>query len=175
MQWLYTAVINCSPASIVGESKKNIIEDYLGSLAAFALFDEGGAETEIINHIMTQTMQSHSTPNILHLYAVNGIYVPGSYILSKVLEELQACAKNAYQAYESQRQGATITIINPMNEGMVPNRRLENPNIPNNTDPWGTVGGIAGRVVKLKVLFLAGLLDIAHDIEKTLSNIELPS
>jgi hypothetical protein len=30
-------------------------------------------------------------------------------------------------------------------------------------------------MVKLKILFLAGLLDIAHDINKTLNNLQLPA
>jgi hypothetical protein len=51
MNWLYSAIINCSPNSLVGEKYKNIIEDYLGAMAAFALFDEGGAEAEIISGI----------------------------------------------------------------------------------------------------------------------------
>jgi len=51
MNWLYTAIINCSPVSLIGEKHKNIIEDYLGALAAFALFDEGSAEAKIIHSI----------------------------------------------------------------------------------------------------------------------------
>ena len=60
MKWLLTAVINCSPLSIIGERHKNIIEDYLGSLAAFALFDEGGAEAEIISGIAEKTRKLFS-------------------------------------------------------------------------------------------------------------------
>jgi hypothetical protein len=120
--WLQSAVINCSPNSIIGERHKNIIEDYLGAMAAFALFDEGGAEAEIIKGVSDRLKENYTTPNILHLYAVNSIYVPGSYVLSKILEELKACATNAYTAYESQRKGATIIIINPVTESIVPNR-----------------------------------------------------
>ena len=122
MNWLYSAVINCSPLSVVGETHKNIIEDYLGALAAFALFDEGGAEAEIISGVAEKTRKGYSSPNILHIYAVDSIYVPGSYVLTKTVEELKACAENAYSAYQSQRRGATIAIVNPMHEGMVPNR-----------------------------------------------------
>lgn len=174
--WLQSAIINCSPISVIGERHKNIIEDYLGAMAAFALFDEGGAEADIINGIMKNLKRGYTTPNILHLYAVNSIYVPGSYVLSKVLEELKACAENAYAAYESQRKGATIAIINPMTDANVPNRGSNiDTNNPPNRDPWGTVADEAAHKVKLKILFLAGLLDIAHDIEKTLSSIQLPA
>jgi len=131
---------------------------------------------DIINGIMNNLKRGYTTPNILHLYAVNSIYVPGSYVLSKVLEELKACAKNAYTAYESQRKGATIAIINPMTDVNVPNRGSKiDTNNPPDRDPWGTVADEAAHKVKLKVLFLAGLLDIARDIEKTLSSIQLPA
>ena len=58
-----------------------------------------------------------------------------------------------------------------MNEGMVPNRRKRingkwvDPNTDNiNDHPWWTIKERASSTVKLKILFLAGLLDIAHDI-----------
>ena len=82
MDWLLGAIINCSPVSIVGERNKNIIENYLGSLAAFSLFDEGVAELEIIDALNNPAKSPiNSAPNILHLYSVNGLYVPGSYVL----------------------------------------------------------------------------------------------
>jgi len=92
LEWLHSAIINCFPGSVVGEKNKNLIENYLGSLMAFALFDEGGAEEAIISdayrNIMKDIGKSKSSASILHLYSVNGIYVPGSYVLKKTLESL---------------------------------------------------------------------------------------
>jgi len=52
LKWLRSAILNCSPVSIVKEKNKNLIEDYLGSVAALALFDEGGAEAKIVSAIL---------------------------------------------------------------------------------------------------------------------------
>lgn len=173
INWLYSAIINCSPVSLIGEKNKNIIEDYLGSIAAFALFDEGAAEATIIRALQHNHTMNES--NILHLYSVNGVYIPGSYVLTKVLKELEACAENSYRAYESVKRGASITIINPMNENMIPNRGKDiDVTNPPNKNPWGTVSNAAKKNVKLQILFLAGLFDIVRDINDTLSNIELP-
>ena len=46
--WLESAIINCSPVSIIGEKNKDVIQNYLSSMAALAMFDEGGAEAQII-------------------------------------------------------------------------------------------------------------------------------
>lgn len=170
MLWLKSAIINCSPNSLVGEKNKNIIEDYLGSLIVFALFDEGSAEAEIIAGVSERVKTGYTTPKILHLYAVNGIYVPGSFVLNQTLEELKACRDNAYKAYESSRRGGAVTIINHMNEGMIKNRN----GVFETDDPWGDVAAQAEKAVSIKILFLAGLLDIANNINKTLSNIQLP-
>lgn len=172
MNWLYTAIINCSPVSLIGEKHKNIIEDYLGALAAFALFDEGSAEAKIIHSIQENIKDTYTTPQILHLYAVNGVYHPGSFVLSKVVEELKLCAENAGAAYESTHSGAGITIINTTNEGMIPNRRKGS--IPEDHNPWGTVANKAKGAVSLQILFLAGLLDTVHNMDNILGNIELP-
>jgi len=48
IDWLQFAIINCTPYSVLGTSNKGLIESYLGSVAALALFDEGSAEGEVI-------------------------------------------------------------------------------------------------------------------------------
>ena len=122
LEWLRFAIINCSPLSVLGESNKNLIEDYLGSLAAFTLFDEGGVEAAIIKKFQDRLMKNQSNmgipgiynnPSILHLYKVNGIYVPGSY----VIQQIQKCiARDILPQIDeisaTLNHGAGITIIN---------------------------------------------------------------
>ena len=54
---------------------------------AFALFDEGGVESQIIAKNFTDRFdnikKNNAHGNFLHLYSVNGVYVPGSYVLKK--------------------------------------------------------------------------------------------
>ena len=116
IDWLHKAIINCSPASIVGEKNKNIIENYLSSMAALAIFDEGAAEGQIIQDLQNKVMERvSSSPNILHLYRVNGIYVPGSLVLQRTITELSKCLDMGTLAIKTMNRGAGVTILNTMN------------------------------------------------------------
>jgi len=77
---LESLIINTSYYSIIGKKYKGVIERYLSSIAAFALFDEGGAEIELLQDQINDKVDKTS-PKILHLYRLNSIYFPGSYIL----------------------------------------------------------------------------------------------
>lgn len=177
LEWLKFAIINCSPLSLFGTSQKNLIENYLGSVAALALFDEGGAEGEIIrnfsNHL-DQAIQSTSSPGILHLYKVNGLYVPGSYVLQQVIKTIKTQVIPQIQSIpDTMKRGAGITIINGASTSMIPNRPIAETDNPD-TAAWKTTGQAVKASVSLQILFLAGLLDIANGINKTLGSLELP-
>ena len=173
IDWLHKAIINCSPASIVGEKNKNIIENYLGSMAALAIFDEGAAEGQIIQDLQNKVMErASSSPNILHLYRVNGIYVPGSLVLQRTITELSKCLDMGTLAIKTMNRGAGVTILNTMNQGLIPNRGGKGIS---DRDPWGTVGAATDKHVKIKIMFLAGLLDIVNSMNKAMGDIELPS
>lgn len=183
LEWLKFAIINCSPLSIMNTSNKNLIENYLGSLMAFALFDEGSAEGRIVNQFINQINKSKnvtsSQASILHLYKVNGIYVPGSYVLQKVLNSIQheilPSLENIPQVLT---QGAGVRIINKASSSFIPNRPISQ--YLHNTDgldtnAWSTTGKAVEDTIELKILFLAGLLDIVNSINKEMSNIEFPT
>ena len=178
LKWLRSAIINCSPVSIVGETNKNIIENYLSSMAALAMFDEGSAEAQIISDLDKKIQDRVKTsPNILHLYRVNGIFVPGSVVLQRTVDELSKCLDYSTQSLDIalSKRGAGVTIINTMNEGLVPNRSSTRKRYPvDDTDPWGTVASATDSHVKLKIMFLAGLLDIINNMNKIMGNIEMP-
>lgn len=173
-EWLLGAIINSSPITVLGESVKHSIENYLGSMAAFMLFDEGGAEAQIIQDMNLEISEglADSNPAILHLYRVNGIYVCGSYVLMEVYKQLQKCWEAASMALQPKYQGAGVRIINKVTEADIPNRGKNKQAI--NTDPWGTVGNTALSKVSIEIFFLAGLLDIAEGIEGALNNLQLP-
>lgn len=176
--WLRSAIINCSPVSIVGEKNKNIIENYLSSMAAFAMFDEGSAEAQIINDLDKKIEERVKTsPNILHLYRVNSLFVPGSVVLQRTIEELSKCLDISTRSLDIalSKRGAGVTIVNTMNEGLIPNRSTTSKRYPvQDTDPWGTVASATDSHVKLKIMFLAGLLDIINSMNKIMGNIQVP-
>lgn len=176
--WLRSAIINCSPVSIVGEKNKNIIENYLSSMAALAMFDEGSAEAQIIDDLDKKVEDRVKTsPNVLHLYRVNGIFVPGSVVLQRTIEELSKCLDISTRSLDIalSKRGAGVTIVNTMNEGLIPNRSTTSKRYPvEDTDPWGTVASTTDSHVKLKIMFLAGLLDIINNMNKIMGNVQAP-
>ena len=183
MDWLRFAIINCTPGSILGTSNKGLIESYLGSVAALALFDEGGAEGEVIQTFSEQlkngvneAVNQTGSMKILHLYKGNGIYVPGSYILEQVLKSLQEeVIPNILDIPTTMKHGAGITIINNVSEQStaIPNRPIFN-RTSWNSNAWAVAGASAEGQVKLQILFLAGLLDIVNSINATLRGVEMP-
>ena len=174
MSWIRSAILNCFPGSIVGEKNKNLIEQYLGSVMAFALFDEGGAESAIISdyykEFLSNVSANNSSAKILHLYYVNGIYVPGSYVLLQTINALEKeVLPNLQKIPTLMKRGAGITIINQASESDIPNRPIFN-NDNANPAAWSITGQAVASKVHLKILFLAGLLDIVNSINNTLGN-----
>lgn len=178
LKWLRSAILNCSPVSVVGEKNKNLIEDYLGSVAALALFDEGGAEAKIVSAILKQTQDSvakiPTTPNILHLYRTNSLYVPGSYVLQQVLLHIENdVIPNIQDIPTVIKRGAGVNIKNGANESMIGNRPIATTENPKKS-VWTLTGQAVADSIDIQILFLAGLLDIVKGINESLGNLELP-
>lgn len=171
--WIRYIVINCG-SNLLGEHNGNVVEEYLGSLAAFMLFDEGGAEVKILKDLEDKAKERYSSPQILHLYKVNSIYVTGSYVLKQVEKDLQQYLGIMSNISKSRFHGASVRIVNNMNETMIPNRSYYKKYTSLDTAPWTTVGELANKNVSIEIFFLAGLLDIADHLENILSGIELP-
>lgn len=177
-KWLRSAILNCFPGSVVGEKNKNLIEQYLGSLMAFSLFDEGGAEMAIISDFYKkyfEMINKNDNVNILHLYRVNGVYVPGSFVLKQTLDTLKnQVIPKINEIPNLVKRGAGITIINKTNESVIPNRPIASFYGPPDNNAWSVAGQNASEKVTLQVVFLAGLLDIVKGINKTLGNVDIP-
>ena len=175
MAWLLGAITNCSPISVIGDKDKNSIEHYLGAMAAFALFDEGAAEATLAT-MEEEVRNKQTVPSILHLYKVNGIFVPGSYVLQEVANELEYCINQMNFAVESLNRGAGVTIINKVTYGDLPNSKIKQQDESWSLDPtpWESMATTAASKIEIKILFLAGLRDIMRNINTAMGNIELP-
>ena len=71
-------------------------------------------------------------------------------------------------------RGAGITIINKTTEAVIPNRPIYSFYGPPDKNAWSVAGERAKEKIELKIIFLAGLLDIVNSINKTLENVEIP-
>lgn len=182
--WIKTAIINCSPHSVIGSQYKDKLETFLGSLAIFSLFNEGGAELQIIKDGIDVALEN-SSMRIMHLYRLNGLYYPGSFVLGKVKENINNIRKimNETNKYSPNN----IMIVNTINPGDIPNRDIDlrNKNYMSKLDknPWKTVSGLGIRnntqetnaKVNLRVVFMAGLLEIVKQLQAAANDIQLPT
>lgn len=166
---LESLIINTSYYSIIGKKYKGVIERYLSSIAAFALFDEGGAEIKLLQDQINDKVDKTS-PKILHLYRLNSIYFPGSYILQQTLKGVLELGK----VMTINTHGARITINNPVDYSIIPNRpwsmgqKID-------TEPWQKVSKYAQDNVQLQITFLAGMIQILTNLESRMQNIVLPA
>lgn len=166
---LESLIINTSYYSIIGKQYKGVIEKYLSAVAAFALFDEGGAEIEILKDKITTEVQKKNSPQILHLYRLNSIYFPGSYILQETLKGVLQLGK--FMTINT--HGARVTINNPINYDIIPNRPWKLGD-PINTRPWQQVSQYAQKNVQLQITFLSGMIQILKNLQKRMQNIVIP-
>ena len=167
---LESLIINTSYYSIIGKGYQGVIERYLSAVAAFALFDEGGAEVEILKDKLVDGDLEKSSPKILHLYRLNSIYFPGSYILQETLKGVLQLGK--FMTINT--HGARVVINNPINYSIIPNRPWKSGQSIN-TRPWQEVSQYAQNNVQLQVTFLAGMIQILKNLEKRMSDIIIPA
>lgn len=175
LQWLTSAIINCFPGSVVKEANKFMIEQYLGSLIAFALFDEGSAEGQIVDNLYQKVQNEESKSlfgvNNMHLYIVDSLYYPGSFILQRTLDEIKGTLMNQLQQVDTiTRKGAGVIIINRASESMIGNRPIATTTSPK-SDVWASTGQAVKNSIDIKILFLAGLMDIINSINGTISTL----
>ena len=165
---LQDLIMNTGPETIIKYKYRRPIETYLGALAAFMLFDEGGAEVEILQKTLTQNMKNAYTgPKILHLYRLNGLFYPGSYILAETLRGVEMLNLTISQIPKGTgSHGTTIRIVNKMTTNNIPK---------NSTSPWQNVAQSAiDGGVSLHITFLAGMAQILNNLQQTMNKIVIP-
>lgn len=174
IDWLIFAAINNSSLSVVGRKNEDILESILGSLATFAIFDEGGAELAILRDKIIEITENNTNPNIMHLYLLNGIYYPGSYVLTTVLNNLKQIL-NEIKTEVGHTGPSNIKLTNTTTFDVLPNRGYKNQgsNTLNKT-PWQTVSESAAARTEIHITFLAGLMDVINNLHSQLKDINLP-
>lgn len=175
MKWLIGAIINCSSHSVVDTQYKQTIEDYLGSIAVFSLFDEGMLESLAITNIKERIEQpiTSTSMKIMHLYRLNGGYYTGSYVLSRARSYLGKYIDTIISLPETIPQRAGVVILGGgVTPNDLPNKGLSEPT---EFDPWGKISKTAQGRAKIQVLFMAGLLQTLSKINLEINNIELPN
>lgn len=164
---LLFAAINCGPDGFAKGLKEDLANYLLGG-AAMIMFDDGFTAANAFLDRMKQEF-SFSIPS-LHLYRLNGIYIPASYIYSNIHKNLQ-------QVYGLLSTETNLSNINHNNKVIINNNITEaktKPHwglMPSPQQRWDFVSEAALSEVQITFVFMAGLLDIFEQIPKAFNNV----
>ena len=100
---------------------------------------------------------AYTGPKILHLYRLNGLFYPGSYILAETLRGVEMLNLAISQIPKGTgSHGTTIRIVNKMTTNNIPK---------DSTSPWQNVAQTAiDGGVSLHITFLAGMAQILNNL-----------
>ena len=161
---LYFAAINCSSVAI-GASLKDDLATYLLGGAAMMMFDEGFATTT--NFMEYMVKEFGFAPQLLHLYVLQGKYIPASYVYTTIYNRLI----EAY-SYISSEVKTTINAGKASSNNVNIINNLSDNDIHNWNESgwhhaqrrWDDMSEKAFQNVDINFVFMAGLLDIFEAI-----------
>ena len=153
-EWLTLAVYNTG-AGMVGADLKTPLEAIFSAMGALLLFDDAGAQAQYIMD-MAPNMIEQSSPQYLHLYHLNNLYIPSSFVLSRTIEAMENVAtvllNSGFNSTQMANTGVKATIENNVQ-----------PPGPGEHDMSAFFAAHSGEV-NITLTFLAGFLDIVSSI-----------
>jgi len=84
-QWLQFAMINAG-RNMIGHTYKTSIEDYFSLFVGFLMFNDAYIMVEDAKKYIENAYDSNVSD--LHLYELNGVFIPASYLLQKTWESM---------------------------------------------------------------------------------------
>lgn len=174
---MINAVLNSSEDTVLGANNNILqnIKDYLIGGAALMMFDDGFSNTKKIYDRMKELLHDNA-PTQIHLYYLNNVYIPASYVLQNIYENLTQLMAQLEQDYEdisnqrytSQQVKSEIIIINNVSEAAYQPAYEDEPSTPKR---WSIASHKAQEEVKIEFLFMAGLLDIFEQLPNAFNDI----
>lgn len=176
--WLQLAVLN-SNENMIGHFNKNPLEQYFSSFMGMLMFD--GAYNDVDKTMKAAVDGVTGTVQKIHLYNINGIYFPASYILSKTYNDLVEANNAQLQLINGAGTGGyRVRIVNTLKERNEPYGSADL----NDSDPWAEAaqewirvgqsahdaayGGsfVDGGRVKLEITFFKSFLKSLESLAK---------
>lgn len=167
---LYFSVINCAEAAI-GLDLKDDLTTYLLGGAAMMMFDDGFASTT--NFMEKMINQFGFSPKLLHLYVLQGKYIPASYIYTTIYNRLiEAYGDLSSEVYTTISAGATsstnVNIINNLSEKDI--HTWNESGWHHAQKRWDDISEQALNKVEITFIFMAGILDIFESLTNAFIN-----
>lgn len=183
-EWLISAVYNAGPG-LIGKKNKNLLESMFSGIAAFLLFEDYGA-INMLKAVSAANKSNAIDGNFLHLYTLNGVYVPASFVLERTLTSLLELDEKTNKISSN---GVHVQIKNPVN---ITNMVVGAPNsqstgnqkktyvsarnergrfVVTSPQDWYDTFDANKDKVSINIIFLAGFLDILDQLNQEMSKI----
>lgn len=150
--WLSMAVYNAGP-NLLGSHLKNPLEAIFSAMGAMLLFDDAGSQAQYIMSLAPDQIE-HTTPQFIHLYHLNNLYIPSSYVLQKTYEAMKEVVNDLTSSMKT--SGVKATINNNVSEE------------PGEIDFNAFFNAHKGEVT-ITLTFLAGFLDLVNSINNAIN------
>ena len=153
IEFFQFAMINAG-SQMIGHNLKRTLEDYFSVFLSFFMFNDAALMIEEANEAAVK-MSDQNTPGDLHIYQLNGVYVPCSYLLQKTYDELKKTIGQTSSQITSGR--GTRAILHTYNGQ------------PKST--WEETYTEAEKATKLEMKFLGGFFDLLGEISGAMNNL----
>lgn len=166
------ALLNSFNGSALGTGYEQPLKDYLIAGAAMVLFDDGFANGQKFLDTMMQNLRAVA-PGALHLLLVNDLYIPQSFILTEIcnnLEQLASAISNEQARISANR--ASLQLHNPISYNTLRAANEQFPGEENEERRWNWVGDQARDSVTISFTFMAGMLDIIDALKAKLDQVD---
>ena len=160
---LLFAVNNCTEATVGGQELYDSLTTFLLGGAALLTFDEGFT---LLKKFQTDNPDMFLFQNKMCLYNLEGRFIPASYVLTSIYENLNKIYNN---------QIMTLTEPTTTNKVVIKNNLFYDkahslyPEFEEAQDRWDITAERAAEEVKIEMEFMGGLLDIYHAIGEAFS------
>lgn len=159
MRLIEFAIINSVPQA-VGREYKSSLEGYLSIFIAMTLFSDG---ITMAREIASGMLANSTSLNVLHLFRVNKLFVPASYVLEIIYNQLQKGLANVSDA--GAKASITGGIRNPYHY-LDSITRTDKPII--GKARWTHVRNAEIESLRIQVKFLGSFFDIINSLDSML-------
>lgn len=154
IQWLKACAVNTSK-SAVGASIKSSLEEYISIFATMLLFDDG---VTIAKETVARAQSSFQPVSVLHLFNLNGFYVPSSYLLRELHTRLTNAVNNlpANKIVKAKIEPGAINFQNELDYLSI--------NYVFQAERWRAIRNIQINAMSVKIYFLRNFMDILNEL-----------
>lgn len=156
-EWLKFALVN-SGLGLIGYKNRSSLENYFSLFASYLMFDDAqNMITDAVTNSAKEIGQKNSVQNI-HLYVINGVYMPQSYILYELHKKMTEAMTGASFDTRNLADGIVRTQIYSYNVGS---------KYPGNTQQdWQNEARAAAQITKIKMYFLMNFSDLVRQLSE---------